>query len=130
MQKTKIVFDKPIYVGMCILHISKTLMYYFHYNTIKKKYGDKAELLFTDTDSLCYEIRTLNLANDKKKDIDKYDTTNYPKEHDLYSERYKKEIGKMKDETAERQIMEFIGLHAKVYCFNTSNQEIKKAQKV
>ena len=110
--KTKIVLDKPIYVGMRILDISKALMYDFHYNTIKKKYGNKAELLFTDTDSLCYEIKTLNLANDRKKDTDEYDTSNYPKEHYLFSERYKKEIGKMKDETAERQIMEFIGLRA------------------
>ena len=54
MKKTKMVFDKPIYAGKCILDTSKTLMYYFHYNTIKKNYRDKAELLFTDIDSLCW----------------------------------------------------------------------------
>ena len=50
----------------------------FHCNTIKKKYRDKAELLFTDIDSSCHEIRTSNLANDRKKYIDKYDTSNHP----------------------------------------------------
>ena len=74
MKKAKIVLDKPIYVDMCISDLSKTLIYDFHYNTIKKKYGDKAEILITDTDSLCYEIKTLNLANDRKKNVDKYDT--------------------------------------------------------
>ena len=82
MKKTKLVFDKPVYLGMCILDLSKTLMYDFHYNYIKTKYGTKAKLLFTDIDSLAYEIQTEDFYMDIAGDVAaKSDTSNFPKNH-------------------------------------------------
>ena len=100
MKRVRLKFDKPIYIGMAVLDISKTLMYDFHYNTIKHKYQDKAQLLFTDTDSLCYHIKTDDLNSDRREDLEKYDTSNYPKDHSLYSSKFKKKLGnsKMKQE--------------------------------
>src|SRR5215469_18581765 len=57
MEKTKLFYNKPVYLGMCILDLSKTLMYEFHYNYLKKKYGNRAKLLFTDTDSLLWHMK-------------------------------------------------------------------------
>jgi hypothetical protein len=56
MKKTRVLYNKPIYLGMSILELSKTLMYKFHYDYMKPKYGDRIKLLMTDTDSLVYEI--------------------------------------------------------------------------
>ena len=64
MRRTNLVLNKPIYLGMSILDISKNLMYNFHYDYIKPKYEDRAKLLFTDTDSLCYEIKTEDVYED------------------------------------------------------------------
>jgi len=118
MKKTKLVYNKPIYLGMCILDLSKTLMYEFHYNYIKKKYGDSAMLLFTDTDSLAYEIKTDDFYNDIKDDVEKlFDTSEYPENHPsgIKTGVNKKVIGMFKDEVKSKQIEEFVGLRAKLY---------------
>lgn len=129
MQKTKIVLDKPIYVGFSILELSKTLMYDFHYNTIKAKYGDDATLLFTDTDSLCYHIKTSDLYQDMHDMKDKFDFSEYSKESKFYNSENAKVIGKMKDETNGVPIREFIGLRSKMYSVLTDNEKEKKTAK-
>jgi len=86
---------------MSVLDLSKTLMYDFHYNYVKSKYGDKAKLLFTDTDSLMYEIETGDFYVDIADDIQsRYDTSDYPKDHPsgIKSGVNKKVIGMFKDE--------------------------------
>ena len=77
MKKNILKLDKPSYVGMCILDLSKVLMYDFHYNFIKAKYGDRARLLFTDTDSLCYHIITDDVYEDLYNHKDMFDNSDY-----------------------------------------------------
>ena len=81
--KETLTLNRPAYVGMCLLDLSKISMYDFHYNYIKQKYGDKAKLLFTDTDSLTYEIEAEDLYQDFWNDNDKFDNSDSP-EDSLY----------------------------------------------
>ena len=117
-KKKEVLLDKPIYVGFSILELSKLHMYKFHYDHIRVKYGDKAKLLMTDTDSLVYEIETEDLYEDMKRNIDLFDTSDYP-----VGNRYnipqvnKKVIGKFKDETNGIIINEFVGIRSKMYSF-------------
>ena len=108
--QTRVCLNRPIYAGFTVLELSKLIMYYFHYGYVKEKYGSKATLLFTDTDSLCYEIETEDVYEDMKSSLDYFDTSNYPSDHPYFSNQNKKVLGKMKDECAGRIIWEFVGL--------------------
>ncbi|XP_033753110.1 uncharacterized protein LOC117336607 [Pecten maximus] len=79
MLKQKLYLNRPIYVGFSILDISKTLMYDFHYNYIKRKFGSNARLLFTDTDSLAYTIQTDDFYQHMLEDSDLFDTSEFMK---------------------------------------------------
>ena len=127
-KQTKLVLNKPSYVGMSILELSKTLMYDFHYNYIKKKYPD-AKLLFTDTDSLCYHIKTEDVYSDFLRDRELFDNSDYPSDSKFYFSENKKVIGKFKDETAGVPIKEFIGLKSKMYSISLDNGENSKKAK-
>ncbi len=130
MAKTNITLDKPIYVGMSILDLSKTLMYNFHYNDMMKKYSYKdVKLLFTDTDSLCYYIQTEDIYKDMSENKDNYDFSDYPKDHFLYCNDNKKVIGKFKDECNGVPISEFVGLRSKMYAFTYSPENKLKEKK-
>ena len=134
MKKTTIKLRKPIYLGMSILDLSKTLMYGFHYNYFKPKYGNSASLLFTDTDSLCYEIKTKDFYKDISGDVTEwFDTSNYEKNHSsgIPTGMNKKVIGMMKDEAGGRQITEFVGLRSKLYAYKMDcGKEEKKCKGV
>ena len=127
--KEQLTLNRPAYVGMCILDSSKTLMYHFHYNYIKKRYGSKAQLLFTDTDSLCYEIETEDIYADLWQDKNLFDNSDYPKESKFFDTSNKKVIGKFKDESAGILITEFVGLRSKMYSYIKENQKENRTAK-
>ena len=127
--KETLTLNRPAYVGMCILDLSKTLMYDFHYKYIKEKYGQKAKLLFTDTDSLTYEIEAKHVYKDFFKDKDKFDNSDYPEYSPFFYKENKKVIGKFKDEAAGIPIIEFIGLRSKMYSYIKNNQKGGKTAK-
>ena len=103
-------------------------MYDFFYNELKKQYGSKYELLYTDTDSLLVEIETQDVYEDMKN-IDLYDTSDYPKEHPLHSNTNKKVFGKMKDECAETPIAQYVGLRLKMYSILKADEKISKKRR-
>ena len=122
--KETLTLNRPAYVGMCILDLSKTLMYEFHYQYIKKKYGDRAKLLFTDTDSLTYEIETEDVYQDIWNDKEKFDNSDYLKNSPYYDESNKKVIGKFKDEACGVPIIE-----SKMYSYIKNDEEGGKTAK-
>ena len=112
--KPVLIFNKPIYVGFTVLDLSKWKIHDFYYDFVKKNFN--AELLFTDTDSLTYEIYEEFF---KWKDL--LDLSNYPKDSKFFNETNENVIGKMKDEFDGSIVDEFVGLKPKMYSMKKSD---------
>ena len=130
MKKTKVKMNKPIYLGLPILEISKILMYEFWYDYMKPKYNDSEKLCYMDTDSFIMNIKTNDFYKDISNDVEnRFDTSNYEVNRPLPIEKNKKIIGLMKDELGGKIITEFVTLRPKTYSFLTDDgKENKKAK--
>ena len=130
MKKTKVKMNKPIYLGLSILEISKILMYEFWYDYMKPKYNDNVKLCYMDTDSFIMNIKTNDFYKDISDDVDnRFDTSNYEVNRPLPIGKNKKVIGLMKDELGGEIITEFIALRPKTYSYLTDNDKIDKKAK-
>ena len=132
MKKTKVKINKPVYLGMSILDISRTLIYKFWYDYIKSKYEDRAELCYTDTDSFIVHIIPEDFFVDISDDVERwFDTSNYDEndKRPLPIGKNKKVIGLFKDELGGKIIKEFCALRAKTYAYLMGDDsEVKKAK--
>ena len=130
MNKTRVKMNKPIYLGLLILDISKILIYEFWYDYMKPKYGNDMKLCYMDTDSFVMNIKTNDFYKDISNDVEcKFDTSSYEVNRPLPMGKNKKVIGLMKDEFGGKIIKEFVTLRPKNYSYLTDDgKEDKKAK--
>ena len=130
MKKVKVKMNKPIYLGLSILDISKIIMYEFWYDFIKSKYGSRAKLCYMDTVSFIINIKTEDFYKDISENVmERFDTSNYIYDKPLPINVNKKAVGLMKHELGGGIITEFITLRPKAYSFKTDdNIKLKKAK--
>ena len=108
--------NKPVYLGLSILEISKRLIYEFWYDYIKPKYQNNAKLFYMDTDNFIINIKTEDFYEDIANDVDeRFDTSNYECDGPLPTGKHKKVIGLMKDELGGKIMTGFVALRAKTY---------------
>ena len=115
--KVSLKLNKPAPIGMRILELGKVLMYEFHYDYIKNKYDNKSKLLFTETDSLMYGIKTEGVYEDFSSNKEMFYFSNYSSNSKYCDDSNILVIGKMKDETGGDAIEEFVWLKLKMYSF-------------
>jgi len=129
MRKNRIVFNKPIYIGFCVLEISKLYMYSCYYNRLQHMFRD-VRLTYIDTDSFVLHIIDSNIYKIMQENADLFDFSNYPKDHILYSTANKKVVGKFKDECEGNIMLKRIQLKSKMYCHHVylQQQEAKRAK--
>ena len=130
IKKTKVKMNKPIYLELSILEISKTLMYEFWYDYVKPKYGDNVKLCYMDTDSFIMHIKTKDFYEDIANDVKKrFDTSIYEVNRPLPTGKNKKVIGLMKNELGGTIMTEYVALRPKTFSYLTDDcEEDKKAK--
>ena len=127
--KPVLTLNKPIYVEFSILDLNRLLIYEFHYKHIKNRFD--AKLLFTDTESLVYEIKTEDVHEDFYQDKNLFDFSEYPLDSKFFDPVNKKVIGKRKDEFKGKIISEFVGLKSKMHSLiSVDDEEVTKANGV
>ena len=130
MKKTKVKMNKPVYLGLSILEISKTLMYEFWYDYMKPKYGDNVKLCYMYTDSFIMHIKTEDFYKDIVDDVEKrFDTSNYEVNRPLTAGTNNKVIGLMKDELGGNIMTEFVALRPETYSYLMDDRKNDKKQK-
>ena len=130
MNRTKVKMNKPIYLGLSILDISKILRYEFWCDYMKPKYGNDVKLCYMDTDSLIMNIKTEDFYKDITNDVEKrFDTSNYKVNRPLPTGKNKSVIGLMKDELGGKIITEFVTLKPKTYSHLTDDGKKDKKAK-
>ena len=124
MKKAKVKMNKPVYLGLSILEICKTLMYEFWYDYLKPKYSDNVKLCYMETDSFIVHIKAKDFYKDIANDVEKrFDTSNYEINRLLPTGKNKKVIGLMKDELGGKIKTEFVALRPKTYSYLTDDCE-------
>ena len=132
MKKAKVKMNKPVYLGLSILEISKTLMYEFWYDYVKPKYGDNVKLCYIDTANFLMHIKIEDFYKDIADDVEKrFDTSNYSVECDrpLLKGKNIKVVGLFKDDLGENVVKEFVALRPKTYSYLTNEAKMMKKQK-
>ena len=128
--KQEVQLNKPIFIGQNILDESKLIMQKFHYNFMLPKFGkENLDLLFTDTDSLCYHIKNIDPYNVMLENKDEFDLASYPKDSILYDPKNNKVPGAFKDELAGKYMKEGVFLRSKLNSYITSEGITKKTCK-
>ena len=127
MRKVKVTMNKPVYLGLSILEISKITMYEFWYDYVKSKYRSRASLCYMDTDSFVINIKTKDFYKDIAENVkERFDTSNYIYDRPSPTGVNKKVVGFMKDELGGGIITE---LRPKAYSYKTDDLiELKKAK--
>ncbi|KYN09798.1 hypothetical protein ALC57_18080, partial [Trachymyrmex cornetzi] len=130
LRKLEVKFDKPIYMGMCILDISKTCLYKFHHEYMAPVFREKCKIMYTNTDSLIYHVECDDIYDVMKRDINRFDTNDYAVDN-AYSIPFanKKVPGLMKDENNGAIMTEFVGLRAKMYALRVQGKKDTKKVK-
>ncbi|XP_071642960.1 uncharacterized protein [Temnothorax longispinosus] len=124
LRKLKVKFNKPVYLGMSILEISKTRLYEFHYDYMVPLYGNRCRIAYTDTDSLIYSLECEDAYELMRRNIDRFDTSDYAENNAHGMPRVNKKVsGLMKDENNGAIMTEFVGLRAKMYTYKVFGRD-------
>ena len=128
LTQASVFWNKPTPIGSAVLHLSKIVLYDFHYNEMKPKFGSSLTVVYEDTDPFLYRIQTDDFYSDTESFKNLLDLSDYPKTHKLYDPNNKKVALTMKDKLNGKVMLEFTCLRSKLYSIKFETGLKKSAQ--